>query len=137
MAFNETGVPICLLIGLGRVASNIALDVAIVSPNDAKKQNYMREVESQEMLDSERESPAYALDSQTFRRLKIKMALSSVPNPPPPPPAYRYYLGDFRNNRTLKGEFVFPKPSRRAKFLEEYTKPANNGLSEVHAGWCR
>ncbi|MFT6656385.1 MAG: hypothetical protein ACJAWI_003168, partial [Marinomonas primoryensis] len=121
---NEQVFPSVCLIGLGRCGSNIALDVASLV-YDART-SYMREVESQEMLDSERE----------FRPMRWIRKHLPLEDKDGFKPVFLIepivLLGDL--DKDIEGRIRFSNQVGRAKFLEEYTKLQIMDLSEVHAG---
>ncbi|MGB0783774.1 MAG: hypothetical protein ACPGRG_11440, partial [Marinomonas sp.] len=121
---NDQVFPSVCLIGLGRCGSNIALDVASLV-YDARA-NYMREVESQEILDSERE----------FRPMRWIRKHLPIEGKDGFKPVFLIepivLLGDL--DKDIEGRIRFSNQEGRTKFLEEYKKLQIMDLSEVHAG---
>jgi len=116
--------PSVCLIGLGRCGSNIALDVASLV-YDARA-NYMREVENQELLDSERE----------FRPMRWIRKHLPIEGKDGFKPVFLIepivLLGDL--DKDIEGRIRFSNQEGREQFLEEYKKLQIMDLSEVHAG---
>ncbi|NVK74819.1 MAG: hypothetical protein HWE24_15220 [Oceanospirillaceae bacterium] len=121
---NEQMFPSVCLIGLGRCGSNIALDVASLV-YDARS-SYMREIESQEILESERE----------FRPMRWIRKHLPIEGKDGFKPVFLIepivLLGDL--DKDIEGRIRFSNQEGRAKFLDEYTKLQIMDLSEVHAG---
>lgn len=121
---NDQVFPSVCLIGLGRCGSNIALDVASLV-YDARA-NYLREVESQEILDNDKEFrpmrwirkhlPIEGKDGRNSVFLIEPIVL----------------LGDL--DKDIEGRIRFSNQAGREQFLEEYKKLQIMDLSEVHAG---
>ncbi|KZN14140.1 MULTISPECIES: hypothetical protein [Marinomonas] len=116
--------PSVCLIGLGRCGSNIALDVASLV-YDARA-NYMREVENQELLDTERE----------FRPMRWIRKHLPIEGKDGFKPVFLIepivLLGDL--DKDIEGRIRFSNQEGREQFLEEYKKLQIMDLSEVHAG---
>ncbi|AEF56040.1 hypothetical protein [Marinomonas posidonica] len=116
--------PSVCLIGLGRCGSNIALDVASLV-YDARA-NYMREVENQELLETERE----------FRPMRWIRKHLPIEGKDGFKPVFLIepivLLGDL--DKDIEGRIRFSNQEGREQFLEEYKKLQIMDLSEVHAG---
>lgn len=121
---NDQVFPSVCLIGLGRCGSNIALDVASLVYE--ARADYMREVESQEMLEGENE----------FRPLRWIRKHLPMEGKDGFKPVFLIepivLLGDL--DKDIKGRIRFSSQEGRTQFLDEYKKLQIMDLSEVHAG---
>ena len=123
VAIDQVFPSVCL-IGLGRCGSNIALDVASLV-YDARA-SYLREVESQEILESERE----------FRPMRWIRKHLPIEGKDGFKPVFLIepivLLGDL--DKDIEGRIRYSNQEGRTKFLDEYKKLQIMDLSEVHAG---